>query len=83
MIFDVPADSPHHGPTLSAIGHAADRAGFEVIVNVVKTDTITPAYFDDLPHGVVIGPGTPYTVPDAAEDVIRTAREKGLPLIGT
>ena len=52
-------------------------------MQVVKTDTITPAYFEELPHGVVIGPGTPYTAPVAAEEVIRTAREKGLPLVAT
>jgi hypothetical protein len=52
-------------------------------VQVVKTDTISTAYFQDLPHGVVIGPGTPYIAPDAAEEVIRTAREKGLPLVAT
>lgn len=83
MIFDVPPGSPYHEPTLAAIGHAADKAGLDVAVQVVTTDTITPAYFEELPHGVVIGPGTPYTAPVAAEEVIRTAREKGLPLVAT
>lgn len=83
IIFDVPADSQYYQPTLDAVGHAAEAAGLHVEVNVVRTPEIDASYFERLPEGVFIGPGTPYEVPSVAEEVIRTAREKGLPLVGT
>ena len=32
---------------------------------------------------MVVGPGSPYREPDAALDVIGSAREGGVPLVGT
>lgn len=83
VIFDLPADSPSYQPTLAAVAHAADEVDCEIEVQVMRTDMIGDDYFDMLPDGVVIGPGTPYRVPAAAEAVIRSAREQGLPLVGT
>ena len=83
VIFDVDKATPYYSPTLDALDHAGAYTGIDLAVKVVRTDTIDDAYFADLPDAVVIGPGTPYTVPAAAERVIRTARERGLPLVGT
>jgi len=83
VVFDVPDPSPYFAPTLDALRHAIDAEGVDAEVRVVRTDTIDDAYLDDLPDAVVIGPGTPYFAPPAAERVITTARERGLPLVGT
>ena len=83
VVFDVEASTPYYAPTLDAIGHAADALDATCEVRVVRTDTIDDGYFDDLPDAVVIGPGTPYRVPAAAEQVIATARARGIPLVGT
>ena len=64
--------------TCDALDHAVAAASADVMVRVVHTDAI-----DALGDGVVIGPGSPYRDAAAAEDVIRTAREKGIPLVGT
>jgi len=79
--MDVPAGTPYHEPTLEALDHAAGALGASLSVNVVKTESITPSYFEEMPDGVVIGPGTPYNAPLAAEDVIGAARQRGIPLV--
>ena len=83
VVFDVSEQSPYHRPTLDAVQHAASALGIDAAISVVRTATIDDAYFDDLPDAVVIGPGTPYTSPPAAERVIATAREREVPLVGT
>jgi CTP synthase (UTP-ammonia lyase) len=51
---------------------------------VVRTDTlrdrpdVATAY-----TGLVIGPGSPYRDAEAVLDAIRSARERGVPLVGT
>ena len=83
VVFDVPATSPYHRQTVEAVRHAGTGANVDVEVNVVTTPEVNDRYLSSLPDGVVIGPGTPYEVPDGAETVVRTARERGLPLVGT
>jgi len=83
VIFDVPDPSPYFGPTVDAVHHGVAAIGVDADVRVVRTDAIDSQYFDELPDAVVIGPGTPYLAPHAAELVITTARERGLPLVGT
>lgn len=83
VIFDVADGSAYYRPTLDALEHAAAATGIETEVRVVRTDTIDDAWFADLPDAVLIGPGTPYRDPPAAERVIATARERGIPLVGT
>jgi hypothetical protein len=80
VLIDSPADAPYHRATLAALRHAIDRRADHATfrVDVVRTDAV-----DTLDNAVVIGPGTPYDDPGAAEDVIRAAREKGLPLVAT
>lgn len=69
--------------TVEALSHAAARLGVEPTIQVVATERIDDALFSDLGDGVVVGPGTPYRVPEAAEEMIRRARERGVPLVGT
>ena len=78
VVMDLAPDRPYHRATVAAIGHAADAAGVAVDVQVVTTDAVGA-----LGDGVVIGPGSPYREPAAVERVIRGARERGLPLVGT
>ena len=66
-------DSDHAGPHDQ---RASDRDSFTI--DVVHTDAI-----DTIGDAVVIGPGTPYNDPRAAEDVITSARARGVPLVAT
>lgn len=83
VIFDVAADSLYYAPTVDAVQHAAKALGAVADLRVVRTRTIDDTYLDDLPHGVVIGPGSPYDMPSAAETTVQVAREHGVPLVGT
>ena len=83
VVFDVPDDSPYHRPTIDALDHAAAALGARVDVSVVRTDEIDERYLTRLRHPVVIGPGAPYAAPAAVDETIRSARERGLPLVGT
>lgn len=78
LLMDLPPRQRFHLATVDAIRHAADHLGVDVRVDVVHTDRV-----DWLGHGVVIGPGSPYRDPAAAEDVIRMARTRGIPLVAT
>ena len=78
VLMDLPDDNESHRFTVDALDHAIAALGAPVSVRVVHTDAV-----DTLGDGVVIGPGSPYLDPAAAERVIRTARDKGLPLVGT
>jgi CTP synthase (UTP-ammonia lyase) len=78
VLMDLPSDNESHRFTVDALDHAIAALDARVEVHVVPTDTIGA-----LGAGVVIGPGSPYRDPGAAEQVIQTAREKGIPLVGT
>ena len=78
VLMDLPADNDSHRFTVDALDHAIAALDAAVSVRVVHTDAV-----DDLGDGVVIGPGSPYLDAGAAEQAIQTAREKGLPLVGT
>lgn len=78
LLIDLPADHRFHVATANAVRHAADHLGVEVRVEVAGTDRIGA-----LGDGVVIGPGSPYRDPDAAEAAIRAARVEGRPLVAT
>jgi len=83
VIFDVAPDTPYYSPTVDAVHHATHSLGVDAQIKVVRTATISDSYFDDLPDAVVIGPGSPYDDPGRAEQVVATARERGIPLVGT
>lgn len=63
--------------------HAAGAEGVDLTLDVIRTTDIAEALEDRPADGIFVGPGTPYTAPPAAEEAIRLAREKGLPLVGT
>ena len=78
VLMDLSEQDASFRYTCDALDHAVAATSPDVMVRVVHTDEI-----DALGDGVVIGPGSPYRDAAAAEDVIRTAREKGIPLVGT
>jgi CTP synthase (UTP-ammonia lyase) len=78
LLMDLPPDNDSHRFTVEALDHAIAALDAPVRVRIVHTDAV-----DDLGDGVVIGPGSPYLDAAAAEQAIQTAREKGLPLVGT
>ena len=78
VLMDLDATDPSHRFTTTALGHAIARSGSAVDVAIERTDAI-----GGLGHGVMIGPGSPYRDPEAAETVIERARRLGIPLVGT
>jgi CTP synthase (UTP-ammonia lyase) len=86
VLIDLPEGQAYHAATIAALRHAADQAGLKTDIRVVPTDQIDDDVFARLGGpgtAVVIGPGSPYRDPDAAHEVIRLARERGVPLVGT
>jgi CTP synthase (UTP-ammonia lyase) len=80
--IDLAEEQPYYSATLAALGHAAGAAARDIDVHVVRTDRLGDG--TELPYaGVVIGPGSPYREPEAVLAAIRTAREQGVPLVGT
>ena len=82
VAIDLAPTASYHRATIDAIGHAAGALGCAVDVDVRNTDA---AGFDDLSgvDGLVIGPGSPYRDEPAVWNLVRAAREGGLPLVGT
>ena len=88
LLIDLDPARGYGGATVDALTHAAAAAGSKVEVRVVPTATIGSRLAGgDVPgctgDGVVVGPGSPYRDPDAVLAVIRVARERGVPLVGT
>ena len=83
IVIDLPRDADYCSATLAAMEHAIARVDVDAAARVVRTDAIDAEYLASLPDAVVMGPGTPYQVPASAERVIRSARERGVPLVGT
>jgi CTP synthase (UTP-ammonia lyase) len=84
LLIDYAQEHPYRRATLAALQDAADQGGLDVNVRVVPTDTIRDP--DELAApgaAVFIGPGTPYRNPEAANRVITSAREGGVPLVAT
>lgn len=80
VLIDLPPSQRYHRATLAALAHAAVRLGVTPEVDVQPSDALDPSSLGD---GVVIGPGTPYRQPEVAHEAIRTARERGVPLVAT
>jgi CTP synthase (UTP-ammonia lyase) len=84
LLIDYAPEHPYYRASVAALQDAASQARRPVEIRIVPTDTI-----DDVEQlttagsAVFIGPGTPYRNPDAANDVIRAARERGVPLVAT
>lgn len=83
VLIDLPPARPYHAATLAALEHAAAAIGLDPDIRVVPTATIDRALVREPGAAVVVGPGTPYRDPEAAHEVVRSARERGVPLVGT
>lgn len=83
IVMDLPDSARYHWATVAALGHAVERLDADVTLAVVGTDRIDDAFIASPGDGVVMGPGTPYLHPDRAEAVVQSARERGVPLVGT
>ncbi len=84
VLIDLPADHRFHRATVAALRHAAEDRRIPIDIRVVPTDTIRDASrIVQAGSAVIIGPGSPYRDPDAAHEVVRVARERTIPLVGT
>jgi CTP synthase (UTP-ammonia lyase) len=84
VLMDLTPDRRYHAATLAALSHASEQVATRVEVRVVPTDTIRDVDQLAAPgSAVVVGPGSPYRDPEAVHGVIRAARERGVPLVGT
>lgn len=82
LVMDLPDEAPAARATFEAMDHAIAAVGAGEL-RLVRTAEIDTAFVADPGHGVIIGPGSPYEFPDRADDVITSARERGIPLVGT
>lgn len=83
LLIDLPPTAAYHRATVDALGHAAAAAGRPLGLGVFTTDD---PMFDRTLDGwdaVVIGPGSPYRDEVAVWSIVRSARERGVPLVGT
>jgi CTP synthase (UTP-ammonia lyase) len=80
LLIDSPPTAPYHVATVDALGHAAAGLGRALDLRVLRTDDAASALDAE---GIVIGPGSPYRDELAVWDVVRSARERGVPLVGT
>ena len=83
LLIDLPPEHRYHVATIAAIDHASKMLNLPVDVRVVPTDTIGAQLIADPGSAVVVGPGSPYRNPQAVWEIVRSAREKGIPLVGT
>ena len=83
VLVDLPETQQYLTATMAALEHSATATNINIDAQLIRTDTITPAFIEHPGDAVVLGPGSPYLRPDLAEEVIRSAREKGIPLVGT
>ena len=84
LLIDYPPEHPYRRATLAALQDASDQAGVRADVRIVPTDTIGETGELAMPGAAVfIGPGTPYRDPEAANRVITSARQRGVPLVAT
>jgi CTP synthase (UTP-ammonia lyase) len=74
--------NPRHA-THRGVDHALALLPAGVVATWIASDTLGLADpMADL-DGVWIAPGSPYADDEAVLDAIRTARERGIPLVGT
>jgi CTP synthase (UTP-ammonia lyase) len=84
LLIDLPPDHPYHAATLAALGHASEHIATPIKIRAVQTDRIRELDLIAAPgSAVVVGPGSPYRDPEAVHAVVRAARERGVPLVGT
>jgi CTP synthase (UTP-ammonia lyase) len=84
LLIDSPPDQLYHVATVAALRHVSEHRAVPIEIRVMQTDTIVdPEVLAAPGSAVVIGPGSPYRDPEAVYAVVRAARERGVPLVGT
>lgn len=83
ILFDRHVARRYADATIAAVAHAVSRLGVAVPLRELPTAAIDASVIAHPGAGVVVGPGSPYDNPDGVLAVIRTARERGVPLVGT
>ena len=83
VLIDLAPGQRFRTATFDAFAHAASACGMDAQIRAAPTDQIDEDFMSDIGDAVVAGPGTPYARPDRAEEVVRLARERGVPLVGT
>jgi CTP synthase (UTP-ammonia lyase) len=78
-------DSETHRATTFGLEHAAAKLGFSVEITWFATDAATRSNAERVRAccGLFIAPGSPYADLEAVLEVIRDARERSVPLLGT
>ncbi|HZT67247.1 MAG TPA: hypothetical protein VFA11_15765 [Acidimicrobiales bacterium] len=69
--------------TVEALHHAAGHLGVDLAVREIPTAAVERSLLAAPQRGVVVGPGSPYENPEGVLGLIRDARERGVPLVGT
>ena len=84
LVIDLPADHLYHRASVSALQHASRSLSRPLEIRVLTTPEIE-SLRDPIgdASAIVMGPGSPYRNPEAAYQIIRAAREGGLPFVGT
>ena len=82
VLIDLDPDHAFHVASLAALSDAAGAIGADLSTSVVRTSE-WGGDAAQLGSGVLVGPGSPYESEESAYSVIRSARERGLPLLGT
>ena len=83
VLIDLPVGAHYSVATFDALTHAAGALGEDVDARACATDALPFGSDLDGIDGVVVGPGSPYRDEAAVWSVVRSARERGLPLVGT
>lgn len=83
IIFDRRPGDRFYQETVDAVRHAIDASDGNVDIDVITTAEIDETLIDNISGGVMIGPGSPFTHPHEVDEVIRSARERGVPLVAT
>jgi CTP synthase (UTP-ammonia lyase) len=83
VLIDLPSEQRYSAATVAALEHAAQSLGAPAEIRVVPTEMIDHRLVADPGAAVVVGPGSPYRNPDGVLEVVRSARENGIPLVGT
>ena len=83
MLVDRHVAGRYADATAAALHHAAGHLGIDLVIEERPTAAIDDSLTRSGNRAVVVGPGSPYTNPDGVIAVIRSAREQGLPLVGT
>jgi CTP synthase (UTP-ammonia lyase) len=83
VLIDLPAGARFNVATFHALKHAAGALDAHVDARACATDGLPFDVDLDGVDGVVVGPGSPYRDEVAVWSVVRSARERGVPLVGT